>query len=89
MVSVIRPEWSWATQRDEWVLYEPVRVRWLAGMIDHRPGRSKGGNLEVEFDLFAAMEPTSWIIEEVNHFLIPNLCINILGCRKRQIEKYN
>jgi hypothetical protein len=55
-------------------------------MIDHRPDRCKGGNLEIESDLFAAKGP---IIEEVNHFLIPNLCINILRGRKRQVKKYN
>ena len=71
-MSVIRPEWSWATQRDEWVLYEPVRVRWLAGTIGHRPARCKGGIFEIESDLFAAKGPTSSIIEEVNHFLIPD-----------------
>ena len=89
MVSVIRPEWSWATQRDEWVLYEPVRVRWLAGMIDHRPARCKGGVFEIESDLLAAKGPTSWIFEEVISVFDTEYVLKILGGRKRQIEKFN
>jgi hypothetical protein len=61
MMSVIRPEWPRLTRRYVWVLPEPVHVRLLAGMIDHKPGRPKGGNLEVESDLLAAKGPTSWI----------------------------
>jgi hypothetical protein len=37
-------------------------------MIGHRPARCKGGIFEIDSDLFAAKGPTSWIIEEVNHF---------------------
>jgi len=64
MVSVIRPSLS----AMKWVLYEPVRVRFLAGMIDPRPDQPKGGNVEGKSGLFAAKEPTSWIIEEVSLF---------------------
>jgi hypothetical protein len=68
MVSVIRPNGLGSLSAMKWVLYEPVRVRFLAGMIDPRPDQPKGGNVEGKSGLFAAKEPTSWIIEEVSLF---------------------
>ena len=63
------PEWPRVTRHDEMgSLYEPVRVRFLAGMIDPRPDQPKGGNVEGKSGLFAAKEPTSWIFEEVSLF---------------------
>ena len=67
-VSVIRPIGLGSLSAMKWVLYEPVRVRFLAGMIDPRPDQPKGGNVEGKSGLFAAKEPTSWIIEEVSLF---------------------
>jgi hypothetical protein len=68
MVSIIRPNGLGSLSAMKWVLYEPVRVRFLAGMIDLRPDQPKGGNVEGKSGLFAAEEPTSWIIEEVSLF---------------------
>lgn len=89
MVSVIRPNGLGSLSAMKWVLYEPVRVRWLAGMIDHRPARCKGGVFEIESDLLAAKGPTSWIFEEVISVFDTEYVLKILGGRKRQIEKFN
>jgi hypothetical protein len=74
MVSVIRPNCLESLSAMKWVLYEPVRGRFLAGMIDPRLNQPKGGNFEGKSGLFAAEEPTSWIIEEVSLFLY-QMCI--------------
>jgi hypothetical protein len=68
MVSVIRPNGLGSPSATKRVLHEPVRARFPAGTTDPRPDQPKGGNVEGKSGLFAAKEPTSWIIEEVSLF---------------------